>query len=167
MGISIMTSRGETNVPSGGGIASAEMLAMLAALEERTGRIEDVLGGKLDADKVTVNTAITQGGYAADARQLNPTIEGTLAHSVVGMLNNVGNIRIDTYVTDAGGKNIIRLPVLISEVYNEKILVMNGDAHVYDGHVIGVITYGHGEYVEVVLSKPVHAVRINYIYMHS
>lgn len=137
-------------------------------MEERAGQIEAALGGKLDADKVTVNTAITQGGYAADARQLNPTIGGTLAHSVVGLLNRIGNIYVDTYVTDVRDSFYVPLPIKTTEVLQAIFFAFNGDTNVWGGYVVGTRLYGGGEYVEARLSE-VHSgpIRINYIYVHS
>ena len=41
--------------------------------------------GKLDADKVTNATTVTQPGYAADARQLNPAVDGSLAERITSL----------------------------------------------------------------------------------
>ena len=38
--------------------------------------------GKLDASKVTSSTTVTEMGYAADARQLNPAVAGSLAEKI-------------------------------------------------------------------------------------
>lgn len=42
-------------------------------------------GGKLDRDKVTQSSAVTEPGFAVDARELNAGTEGTLAHGLNGI----------------------------------------------------------------------------------
>lgn len=78
----------------GGGI-SQTTLDRIESLETKISSIEPqleilagLLQGKLDADKVTNATTVTQPGYAADARQLNPAVGGSLA-SQIKNLNGV------------------------------------------------------------------------------
>lgn len=41
----------------------------------------------MDAAKVTQSTAVTEAGYAADARQLNAALPGTMANKIAGIEN--------------------------------------------------------------------------------
>lgn len=65
---------------SGGG--SQELSARVGALEQAVQGLSAMLAEKLGIGNVTQSTAVTEAGYAADARQLNAALPGTLAHSV-------------------------------------------------------------------------------------
>ena len=55
------------------------------ALDSRVTALEGKIQEKLDSAKVTDSTAVTQAGYAADARQLNPAVPGTAMHMLSGL----------------------------------------------------------------------------------
>lgn len=84
-----------TAVPVGG--AERDLSARVAELESRVAELAAALAQKLDAGRVTQEATITQAGYAADARELNPANNGSLAHEV-------------SKIRDAlGGKGYLRL----------------------------------------------------------
>lgn len=65
----------------GGGITQP-VIDRITELEKKVNQINNALPGKLDASKVTNSTTVTEQGYAADARQLNPAVGGSLANSL-------------------------------------------------------------------------------------
>ena len=67
--------------PWGGG-TSQSVLDRIKDLENKYESLAQALTGKLDASKVTGATTVTEIGYAADARQLNPAVAGSLAGKV-------------------------------------------------------------------------------------
>ena len=73
--------------PIGGG--SQELLERVVALEETVQGLSAALAGKLGTEKVTQSTAVTEAGYAADARQLNPAVGGSLADRVENTTNRL------------------------------------------------------------------------------
>ena len=65
---------------SGGG--NSGLSSRIAALESR---LDEMQAAKLDAGRVTQSVAVTEAGYAADARQLNPANAGSLAAQVASL----------------------------------------------------------------------------------
>lgn len=64
------------------------------SMESAVVDIHAALTGKLSMDRVTQNTAVTQAGYAADARQLNASMEGTFANRAE---QEIGSIKKSFY----------------------------------------------------------------------
>ena len=80
----------------GGGITQS-VLDRIKALEIKYESINQIAQNKLDLDKVVNTPTITQPGYAADARQLNPAEEGSLANQLLSIKNGLGSLlKIDT-----------------------------------------------------------------------
>ena len=77
---------------SGGG--SQELLASVAALGQTVQGLSALLEEKLDIAKVTQSTVVTEAGYAADARQLNAELPGTLAYSIAEAKKEAGRVKI-------------------------------------------------------------------------
>lgn len=74
----------------GGGITQS-VLDRITDLENRLENVTNMLQGKLDKNKVKNSTTITEPGYATDARQLNPAVDGSLAGKVESLKNNDKN----------------------------------------------------------------------------
>ena len=124
-----------TRKPIGGG--SQELITKVAVLEQIVNGLETALAGKLGIGKVTQSTAVTEAGYAADARQLNPAVSGSLANCVQSMEQSL-NIRkgkgyvFSTYATVVGGiltttsvpapANGYNVDILSIDLYGERML---------------------------------------------
>lgn len=70
-------------------VSGESFKAMLGKIAKAVSSVFD----KLDKSKVVNNQTTTEAGYALDARQANPNIDGTLAKQVAdlnGSLNNIG-----------------------------------------------------------------------------
>ena len=65
-----------------GGGTSQPVLDRIKDLENKYESLAQALTGKLDASKVTGATTVTEIGYAADARQLNPAVAGSLSNEL-------------------------------------------------------------------------------------
>ena len=123
------------------------------------------LSRKMDADRVTQSTSITQAGYAVDARQLNAAMDGTVAASVSKLEDRLGKIVFGTYCPDPGGKDFADIPVKPAEVRDGMILAVNGDSVVWRGAITGFNFYF--ENVRCTLSEArTGFIRINYVYVH-
>lgn len=75
-----------------GGGTSQPVLDRIRDLENKYESLAQALPGKLDASKVTSSTTVTEMGYAADARQLNPAVAGSLAGQVQSIKDNEANL---------------------------------------------------------------------------
>ena len=73
---------------SGGGITQST-IDRIEALENQYKTMIRLLSDKLDASKVTNAATVTEPGWAADARQANPSIEGSLASIVKNIENSL------------------------------------------------------------------------------
>lgn len=71
------------------GGAGQAVLNRIAALESELAGLKAELNGRLDANRVTQGTSVTESGWAADARQMNPAYPGSIAEKVEG---NAGRI---------------------------------------------------------------------------
>lgn len=54
----------------------------MAALGQAVQGLSTALPGKLGVEKVTQSMAVTEAGYAADARQMNAALPGTAAYNI-------------------------------------------------------------------------------------
>lgn len=74
------------------GGAGQAVLNRIAALESGLASVRRSLAGKLDLNNVTQGTAVTEPGWAADARELNAAFAGTLANRAQGLSQRMNKL---------------------------------------------------------------------------
>lgn len=118
-------------------VSGESFKAMLGKIAKAVSSVFD----KLDKSKVVNNQTTTEAGYALDARQANPNIDGTLAKQVAdlnGSLNNVTKI----YGSIKAGENLeMRAGNLYNAIYIFGKLVMISfsiypTADLYSGQIL-------------------------------
>ena len=92
---------------------SKTLLEHMAALESGLAGLKTELQGKLNMDRVTQSTSVTEAGYVVDARELNASIGGTLASRVDAMGSEMAvRPRLASY---GAGANFIETEVPVPE----------------------------------------------------
>lgn len=71
----------------GGG--NQELISKVEALEQSIQGLRTELAGKLDIGNVTQSTGVTEAGYAADARQLNAHVPGSVMNLICGLRSDI------------------------------------------------------------------------------
>ena len=69
------------------------LIDRMAALESGLAGLKTELQGRLSTDKVTRSGAVTEPGWAVDARELNAATAGTLANRVSGIQDRIGHFQ--------------------------------------------------------------------------
>lgn len=90
--------------------------------------LKEKINGAFPAANVVNNQITTETGYALDARQANPNIDGTLAKQVAdlnGSLNDVNNFRVRKVIDNwssssqvSGGCGIYKINTIEDKFYN-------------------------------------------------
>ena len=109
-------------------VSGESFKAMLGKIAKAVSSVFD----KLDKSKVVNNQTTTEAGYALDARQANPNIDGTLAKQVAD-LN--GSLKLNIPI-------VVNMDVLAFEDKNPKYF-----ANLQQGIYIYFLLYGDGKYL--------------------
>lgn len=90
--------------------------------------LKDKIGSALQPESIVNNQITTVAGYALDARQANPNIDGTLAKQLSdlnGSLNDVNNFRVRKVIDNwssssqvSGGCGIYKINTIEDKFYN-------------------------------------------------
>lgn len=123
---------GETNIISPGNVE------VTYAKSDSGAAILDMSENKLDKDDIVNNQTTTVEGYALDARQANPNIDGTLAKQISdlnGKASIVSDVRKETTV------NLLK-PTLQTSTSNGITCTNNGDGtYAFNGTATGIATF--------------------------
>ena len=89
-------------------VSGESFKAMLGKIAKAVSSVFD----KLDKSKVVNNQTTTEEGYALDARQANPNIDGTLAKQVADLNGSLGNVPATTNLAlfDRETKTVVLRP---------------------------------------------------------
>lgn len=110
-----------------GGGESKTLLERMAALESGLAGLKTELQGKLNMDRVTQSTSVTEAGYVVDARELNASIGGTLASRVDAMGSEMAvRPRLASY---GAGANFIETEVPVPENSGGTFLIIVWSRH--------------------------------------
>lgn len=89
--------------------------------------IKEALNKKLDASKIANNGTTTVPGYALDARQANPDIEGTLANQVSKINSKLSNHDFSNTSLPSGTTLAQAVQILAEKVFPKKYdIIKNG-----------------------------------------
>ena len=102
------------------------IISLAKTLQEKIKTIDD----KLSAANVVNNQVTTENGFALDARQANPNIDGTLAKQITEINSNLTDLK---YGEVSGGKNIFKnydhygSYKVATETYNGNSVIYSSD----------------------------------------
>lgn len=128
MSISVMSPVGNIEIPTRGGGTSLELISRISALEDR---VNNLASQKLDVSNVVQGTSVTEAGYAADARQMNPAISGSLAGKVSAVEDAVSSVS-ESFSSriDSVDSNVVKLSSLLYGFVKQ-----DGRVPIYNGNL--------------------------------
>lgn len=116
-----------------GGGTSLELIERISALEDR---VNNLSSQKLDASNVVQGTSVTEAGYATDARQMNPTINGSLAGKVRAVEDAVFSVNESlSGRIDSVGSDVAKLSNLLHGFVGQ-----SGRVPIYNGNLNDIKT---------------------------
>jgi hypothetical protein len=90
--------------------------------------LKDKIGSALQPESIVNNLTTTEAGFALDARQANPNVEGTLAKQISdlnGSLNDLNNFKFRKFIDNwssssqvSGGCGIYKINTIEDKFYN-------------------------------------------------
>lgn len=90
--------------------------------------LKDKIGSALQPESIVNNLTTTEAGFALDARQANPNVEGTLAKQISdlnGSLNHLNNFKFRKFIDNwssssqvSGGCGIYKIGAIEDKFYN-------------------------------------------------
>lgn len=94
-------------------------------------RVNNLASQKLDVSNVVQGTSVTEAGYAADARQMNPAISGSLAGKVSAVEDAVSSVS-ESFSSriDSVDSNVVKLSSLLYGFVKQ-----DGRVPIYNGNL--------------------------------